>query len=153
MGVQVIDHGYDKYYKAVEELNSNVVQVGLFASVGDKVLTKGIVNEFGTTRAGKGNNITIPERSFIRSTYNKQYKKVAKRFDQIFLSFARKQYNVKGRMKLIGVEQENATKQTITDMKTPPNSPRTIAQKGSSHPLIDTGELRSKISSIVRRKV
>lgn len=152
MGVQIVDHGYDKYYQAVKDLNSNVVQVGLFASVGDKVLTKGIVNEFGTTRAGKGNNITIPERSFIRSTYNNQYKKVAKRFDQIFISFARRQYNVKGRMKLIGVEQENATKQTITDMKTPPNAPRTIAQKGSSHPLIDTGELRMKISSIVRSK-
>lgn len=152
MPVEIIDHGFDKYYKAIKDLNSKAVHVGIFADVGDKVLTKAIVNEFGTARAGKKNNITIPERSFIRSTYNKQQKKVAGRFNQIFMSFSRKQYNVLPRLKLIGLEQEAATKQAITDMKYPPNAASTVAKKGSSHPLIDTGELRSKITSEVKNK-
>ena len=33
-----------------------------------------------------------------------------------------------------------------------PNSPRTIAKKGSSHPLIDTGEMRKAITYVVRDK-
>jgi hypothetical protein len=115
-------------------------------------LTKAIVNEFGTTKAGKNNNIVIPERSFIRSTYNKQYKKVAKRFDQIFMSISKGNYNIIPKLKLIGLEQETETKKTITDMKTPANAPSTIAKKGSSNPLIDTGEMRSKVSNEVKNK-
>jgi len=152
MAVKQKDNGYDNYLKAVKELHSSVVRVGLFASVGDKVLTKGIVNEFGTTQAGRNKNITIPERSFIRSTYNKQYKKVSRRFGQIFESFSNRNYNVQSKLKLIGIEQENETKKTITEMKTPANAKSTIAKKGSSHPLIDTGELRMKISSEVKKK-
>lgn len=152
MGVKQKDNGYDNYLKAVKELHSSAVRVGLFASVGDKVLTKGIVNEFGTTQAGRNKNITIPERSFIRSTYNKQYKKVSRRFGQVFESFSNRNYNVQSKLKLIGIEQENETKKTITEMKTPANAKSTIAKKGSSHPLIDTGELRMKISSEVKKK-
>ena len=152
MVVKVKDNGYNSYLKAVKDLNGKGIKVGLFAAVGDEVLTKGIVNEFGTTKAGKGKNITIPERSFIRSTYNKNYKKVSRRFGQIFESFSKKNYAVIPKLKLIGLEQENKTKQTITDMKSPPNKKSTIAAKGSSHPLIDTGELRSKITSEVIQK-
>ena len=34
----------------------------------------------------------------------------------------------------------------------PPNSPRTIAQKGSDSPLIDTGEMRKAITQVVRNR-
>jgi hypothetical protein len=152
MVVKVIDNGFNSYKKAIEELNSKQVQVGMFAKVGDKVLTKAIVNEFGTTKAGKNNNIIIPERSFIRSTYNKQYKKVGERFNQIFVSISKGNYNIIPKLKLIGIEQETETKKTITDMKTPANAPSTIAKKGSSNPLIDTGEMRSKVSNEVKNK-
>jgi len=152
MEVKVIDHGFDKYKKAIEELHSKQIQVGMFAKVGDKVLTKAIVNEFGTNKAGKNNDVTIPERSFIRSTYNRQYKKVGQRFDQIFVSISKGNYNIIPRLKLIGLEQETETKKTITDMRTPENAESTIAKKGSSHPLIDTGEMRSKISHEVKNK-
>lgn len=152
MEIKVIDRGFNEYKKAIEELNSKQIQVGMFAKVGDKVLTKAIVNEFGTTKAGKNKNITIPERSFIRSTYNRQYKKVGKRFDQIFVSISKGNYNIVPKLKLIGLEQETETKKTITDMRTPKNSESTIAKKGSSHPLIDTGEMRSKVSHEVKNK-
>jgi hypothetical protein len=144
--IKVVDKGFSAYHQAVKELHGSAVQVGIFAEVGDKVLTKAIVNEFGTTQAGKKRNVTIPERSFIRSTYNKQYKKVSKRFGQIFYSFAERKYDVKRRLKLIGQEQVSETQKTITNFKTPANAPSTIQKKGSSHPLIDTGELRSKIT-------
>lgn len=152
MAIKIVDKGFDNYYKAVKELNGSAVQVGLFAKVGDKVLTKGIVNEFGTNEAGKNKNITIPERSYIRSTYNKNYKKVSKRFGQIFKAFGDRSFNVARKLKLIGQEQVSAVQATITNFKSPANAPSTITKKGSSHPLIDTGELRSKISYEVIKK-
>lgn len=153
MTIKEIDNGYTKYRESIAELHNSVIQVGLFAEVGDEVLTKAIVNEFGTTQAGRNKNITIPERSFIRATYNKQYKKVAKRFTQIFESISKKRYDVKAKLKLIALEQSSATQETITNFKSPANAPSTIKKKGSSHPLIDTGEMRSKITSKVSKKI
>ena len=40
----------------------------------------------------------------------------------------------------------------MTDLQTPPNAPYTIAKKGSSNPLIDTGALRANITSEIRKK-
>lgn len=36
--------------------------------------------------------------------------------------------------------------QYMTDLKDPPNAPSTIAKKGSSNPLINTGSLRSSVT-------
>ena len=149
VGVKIVDKGFHNYKKTFQKLNSKKIAVGLFAKVGDEVLTKAIANEFGA-RTGKNGNTIIPERSFIRSTYNKNVKKVARRFRQIVESIS--DSNVDGKLKLIGLEQEAAIKQTITDLRSPPNAPSTIKAKGSSNPLIDTGEMRSKISSKLRRK-
>ena len=36
--------------------------------------------------------------------------------------------------------------ESITQLDTPPNTPKTIARKGSSNPLIDTGFLRANVT-------
>lgn len=149
MALKVIDRGLHKYNDAFKKLNSKKVAVGLFAKVGDEVLVKGITNEFG---ARTSKNVVIPERSFVRSTYNKNVKKVAKRFTQIAESISNGSYDVIRKLKLIGLEQEAAIKQTIVDLKYPPNAPSTIRAKGSSNPLIDTGEMRIKVSNELRNK-
>ena len=142
MVVKVIDHGFKNYVDAMKALNTKVVAVGLFPEVGDSVLKKGIYNEFGTK--------DIPERSFLRSTFNKEYKKVARRFTQIVEGINKKDYSVMRKLKLIGIEQAGQVQQTITDMKSPPNAASTIKKKGFDNPLIETGEMRAKISSEVR---
>lgn len=152
MAVKIKDTGFSKYKDAFAVLQSKKVVVGLFASSGSEVLTKGVVNEFGVSNAGKNRNINIPERSFLRSTYNKNYNKVAKRFGQIGKAISKGNFSVIPKLKLIGLEQENEVKKTITELKAPPNAPSTIKAKGSANPLIDTGELRSSISSELRNK-
>ena len=142
MAVKIIDHGFKNYVDAMKALNTKVVAVGLFAKVGDSVLTKGITNEFGTAK--------IPERSFLRSTFNKEYKKVARRFTQIVEGINKKDYRVQSKLKEIGRDQVWAVQKMIDDIKTPPNAQSTIKKKGSDNPLIDTGEMRAKISSEVR---
>ena len=46
----------------------------------------------------------------------------------------------------VGLLTAARIQQEITDLRQPPNSPATIAAKGSSNPLIDTGKLRQSVS-------
>lgn len=55
-------------------------------------------------------------------------------------------------MARVGVAAEGAIKQYITDLDSPPNKPSTIRRKGSSNPLIDTGNMRASVTSKVARK-
>lgn len=44
-----------------------------------------------------------------------------------------------------GIMFKNAITREITNLKEPPNSPYTIAKKGSSNPLIDSGDMRKSV--------
>lgn len=46
----------------------------------------------------------------------------------------------------IGAVTAGEVQQYMTDLRTPPNAPYTIAQKGSSNPLIDKGALRASVT-------
>lgn len=144
MGVKVIDFSYKNYVKAMTELGTSVVQVGIFEGAGDDVVKRAIYNEFGTKH--------IPERSFIRSTFNEQHGKVAKRFEQILRAVHNQDYNVSRKLKLIGQEQQARIRQKITDIRTPPNSKATIAIKGFDNPLVHSGEMRLKVDYEVKNK-
>lgn len=49
-------------------------------------------------------------------------------------------------MEQIGLLVVGEIQQYMTDLRNPPNAPYTIAQKGSSNPLIDTGALRASVT-------
>lgn len=46
----------------------------------------------------------------------------------------------------IGAIAAGGVQEYMTDLKTPPNAPSTIAQKKSDNPLIDTGALRQSVT-------
>lgn len=91
----------------------------------------------------------IPERSFVRSTFTLMRAKYVEKV---------KAYLVKGVysgkrtylefLGLIGLRMAADMKARFTDSSNgwPANAPSTIAAKGSSKPLIDTGALRASIS-------
>lgn len=55
-------------------------------------------------------------------------------------------------MKRWGVIGKSKIQKTITDYAWIPNAPSTIAMKGSSRPLIDTGHMRQSVTYVVRKK-
>lgn len=152
MALKVIDKGYNNYKKSFQDLNSKKVAVGVFKESGEDVRIKAIVNEYGTTKAGKNRNIVIPERSFLRSTFNKNYKKISKKFSKIPKLIRSGKFNVLSELKLIGLYQKNQVKKTIIDFKDPPNAPSTIKNKGFNNPLIETGKLLKSISYKILKK-
>lgn len=46
----------------------------------------------------------------------------------------------------LGIQAQGDVQAEITSLSSPPNSPVTVALKGSSNPLIDTGEMRAAVS-------
>ena len=50
----------------------------------------------------------------------------------------------------MGPTAQAAIQETITDIKAPPNAPETIKRKGSSNPLVDTGQMRNAVTYVVR---
>ena len=46
----------------------------------------------------------------------------------------------------VGIVAVGKVQQYMTDLKTPPNAPSTIAKKGSSNPLIDSGAMRQSVT-------
>jgi len=120
------------------------VDVGILTGEGQHkdsdltVATIGFFHEFGT--------VGVPERSFIRSTINgksKEIKKVARA--QFKLVLNGKTTNEKG-LGILGAFTAGLIQQTFTSNDWPANSETTVTLKGSSKPLIDTGQLRQSIS-------
>lgn len=51
---------------------------------------------------------------------------------------------------VIGVKAENEVRRSIRDGNWTPNSPETVARKGSDRPLIDTGAMIQNVTHIVK---
>lgn len=100
-------------------------------------------NEFGTSR--------IPDRSFIRGFVDENE-------SDIMTWIARATERVaKGAapsdaFEIVGLRLATGMQKRIAQGVPPPNAASTIARKGSSKPLIDTGQLRSAISYKVEIK-
>lgn len=145
--------------KMLSELSRTHVEIGIIGE-GDKykgsnitVLGVATVHEFGVNVIDKnGNKINIPERSFIRSSYDANKEKIFdldKEFERVLnLELSVDTFfNLVGEFS-VGIIQNHLTSQ----VNSPPLAESTIKAKGSSNPLIDTGQLRSSITyKIVRR--
>jgi hypothetical protein len=104
------------------------------------------IHEFGAPGAG------IPERSFLRAAFDKNVRK----YVQVLLIGARKIIAGTGTPKqAVGLAGEVAVADVANLINAgipPPNAPATIEAKGSSKPLIDTGQLKQSVKPVVQKK-
>lgn len=100
------------------------------------------IHEFGAPDAG------IPERSFIRSTFAKKQGDVDKVAARLAKKFLAGEMPLERALGLLGAWGAAEVKKSITvgEGIQPANAPATIARKGSSRPLVDTGRLVGAIS-------
>lgn len=97
------------------------------------------------------NGIGVPARPFLAKAFQLRLDKYRK----LLKEANRKIFEGKDSDTVLGLVGEEGLKdvvQQIDDTYDPPNSPTTIARKGSSHPLIDTGHMRQQITYRVRPK-
>lgn len=127
----------------------SIVKVGFPAGASKSaVIMRAIWNEFGTKggRSGGGWGGPIPERPFFRNAMRNnrdKYRDGMRRAAKDILTKAVPPVMI---LRKLGVLAQGDVQGSITALMSPPNSPVTIARKGSSKPLIDTGEMRQAVT-------
>ncbi|WP_125153664.1 hypothetical protein [Clostridium rectalis] len=148
----------------IKELKNKNIKIGIFGSDDSKILLIAKVNEYGLDinvtpkmRAWfhyKGlhlkdstTNIHIPERSFIRKTYDEkrgEIEKIVKNGLEELFSF---KIDINTFFNRVGTYLVGITQETLTNVTIPKNHPFTLQQKSpKTNPLINTGHLRESIT-------
>lgn len=154
----VKDRGWAAMLKRVEDIKNSYVKVGV---LGDdpqgggmhetepdgsaSPLTVGeiaAIMEFGTQDGH------IPARSFARSTFDEKREQLVDLGKKLIGGVVDGKVTVQNALNMMGSTLANAMKRKITDGEgiPPPNAPSTIAAKGSSRPLVNTGRLLNSIT-------
>jgi hypothetical protein len=159
MSVVIKDtNNIDKVMRNLKQLGGKQIKVGLFGSDDSELVMIGAVHEYGAEipvtpkmRAWFAANgyplkkettvIRIPERSWLRSGYDENIDKIAKKIEEMVPDVIEGNVNPKLFMDAIGMEFAGLIQKKMRDLKNPPNSQMTIERKGSDNPLIDTGRL------------
>lgn len=132
-------------------LGGKRVKVGVLASKGGNarhdddpitIIELAAIHEFGSPAAG------IPERSFIRSTIAKHRAELAAMSQKLAKALLAGKLEPDAVLKILGEWAVAKVRAEITtgDGIPPPLKPATIARKGSSRPLVDTGRLLGAIA-------
>jgi len=132
----------DKLIDNLKALAAKKVVVGVLGAAGSDLVNIAVYNEFGTR--------TIPERSFIRATFASRQAAYIKAMSRAVKAVLSRRITPDQARGLLAVQAVADVQKRIVDIRTPPNAKETIARKGSSNPLIDTGRLRQSIQSDTR---
>ncbi len=143
--------------KELEELASHNLEIGIIgkkagAPHGESGTPMGVIaaaHEFGATIKREGNNathlITIPERSYIRAGWDSKEGDITKHIeyqvDRVLTGHSTADACYTG----LGNRIADYLREYLMALSSPPLKPSTIASKGSSQVLVDTGQLGSSI--------
>ena len=144
------DLGLKSFSKVIQrDLRSRVVAVGVFSSAGADVALRAAVHEFGSPSRN------IPSRSFIRSTLEEKkqdYRALLRRlFSGLLEESIHGSPDIDRAFGILGQKVTSDMREKIRSNIPPPLKPATIARKGSSVALIDTGRMIQAISYKVEK--
>lgn len=108
-------------------------------SDGVSVIEKAVFNHFGTSNG-------IPERPFLSLAIKENTEKYRAAIKKNAAPILRGDVDETVLLKKLGVVAQGDIQEKITSLRTPPNADQTIQRKGSSNPLIDTGEMRQSVT-------
>lgn len=120
------------------------VKVGFVAGESDSfAIEKAVFNEFGTKggASGGGWGGPIPERPFMRNAMRDNAGKYRRDMKTAAANILKGETSLRTVLSKLGIAAEGDIRDEIDALSSPPNSPVTIALKGSSNPLIDTGAM------------
>lgn len=90
--------------------------------------------------------IVIPERSFLRAGHDANVDRVMKQTERAVSLVLTGKMSPDDLLDLCGQQMATAIKKYARDLSLPANHPYTTEQKGSSNPLVDTGQLIEAIT-------
>ncbi|WP_210209675.1 hypothetical protein [Aureimonas flava] len=125
------------------------VKVGFpSGKAGADIVQRAVWNEFGTRggASGGGWGGPVPERPFMRNAMRSNRGKYQRAMAAGAREVLRSSTSLRSILPRLGALAQGDIQAEITALRSPPNSPVTIALKGSSNPLIDTGEMRQRVT-------
>ena len=143
-----------EFLKMLEELKSISIEIGILGDDkgGDKhkgsditVLEIATIHEFGAPKAN------IPSRSFIRAGYDSNKNKIISQGEKLLENVIGLKLDPDIFLETMGENAVGMIQEHLTNLKSPPLKQTTIKRKGSSQPLIDTGQLRSSITHKIKK--
>ena len=101
--------------------------------------------------AGKlrGRTMKIPERSFLRSTFDAQRATLGTAVERVVGRVATGKATAEEAAQQLAHLAETVFRRGLLAVKEPPNAPLTVKIKKSDQPLVDSGRLRASIRSVV----
>lgn len=149
MSVKDTDKGFKKLVKSAKDTGKRIVTVGVHADAGQSADGKASIQEIATIHEfGLG----VPQRSFIGAWADENEAKNQARIKKLALAVKNGKITEEQALDQFGLLAVGEIQQRIADGIPPENAPSTVARKGSSTPLIDTGSLRSSIRHKVESK-
>jgi hypothetical protein len=143
------DPGFSKLFATIKKIKSQptATEIGIFAEKGSELVIYASTNEFGTDRAGAGHNIIIPERSFMRSTYEDCKRDIIKKIESIKIRLFTGNFDARQFFTEMGAWFKGKVQEKIAQGDFVPNAPSTLAAKApKTHPLINRGRMRQSIA-------
>ena len=156
--IRDVDRGYKRLMTTMAELGRARVTVGVHADQGSAthaaaphggkatpepvtVVQVAIWNEFG---------MGVPERSFLRGWFDGNLQQNQRTIAVMAKSALAGKRTARDAIEIVGQRFVGELQRWIADgSHVAPNAPATIRIKGSSTPLVDTGQLRTSITYLV----
>ena len=153
MRVTEKDNGLARFARSVRQLGAGYrVTVGVQGSKAAAMhgdvsnVDLATIHEFGAPSAG------VPQRSFLRATADADKARWRRRLAEEVAKIVREGGDVRKALHIVGEEFRAAVIDRIKQGIPPPLQPETIARKGETTPLIDTGALIGAITVVVRKE-
>jgi hypothetical protein len=115
------------------------------ASINVTPKMRGYLHGIGIHLSPNTTTITIPERSWMRSWFDKNQSEIQKQVKNLYGKVLDGKLKGKQALALLGAYAEGELKKSMVHLREPGNHPVTIERKGSSNPLIDTGRTLNEI--------
>lgn len=155
--VNDVDLGWKKIEKELKSFEKSTILVGFQEGSVTKTEIKGqrekkgglnmpaiaSANEFGTKN--------IPARPFMRTSFDENLRKITTLIEKQYELIGQGNSTAQKSLDVVGVIMVGFIQQKIRAIVSPPNSPRTIAIKGSSKPLIDFGQMIQSVTYKVQK--
>ena len=155
------DRGWSRIKRAVDravKTQGKVVVVGFVEGENHdgsdlSVAEVAAIHEFGAeVEAADGSVVTIPARSMLRGTFEENRAENVRKLRVLAQATVEGRISVDQALKVFGVDMQGQVVKRINAGITPPNAESTIQRKGSSKPLIDTGQMVQSVTYVVREK-
>lgn len=167
MGMKVswktIDNDFPDMQKQLKLVDGQAVEVGVLkgesawlASIHEYGCDIPVTKKMRKYLASQGlylskntTHIHIPERSFLRTGYDQNRDAVMQKGQKLLADVTAGKMTAEACMKALGLELSSKIKDYAVELSSPANHPFTTDRKGSSNPLVDTGDM---IGGITWRK-